>query len=505
MISNLATYTRLTNACTKGRNGKSVDTITIHCTASSTENVSAKAVCDYFNSGVQASSQYTVGGAGDIACCVDEDDRAWTSGGTKTVAGETGSQNDYHAITLEVASNSSGTVVTDKAIEATIALCVDICKRYGKTKAVWFGDNAEKMVSYKPAANEMKFTWHRWFANKACPGQAIMDKFQYIIDSINAQLEKKVETGTTQATIFANMSEKDAVEAIGKICQKDMEVSGILASLSAAQFILESGYGKSELAQNANNMFGMKKSLSGNTWSGTSWDGVSVYTKNTAEQNADGTYVTITADFRKYSCIEDSVADHSAYLLGAKKGSELRYPGLKGCTDYREAAKIVKAGGYATSLTYVDHVCKLIEQYDLTRFDVKSDEQPVSNVLYRVQIGAFTIEENAARCLQEARKKIAGDAFITKVDKYFKVQVGAYRVFENAVAMQDKCKMLGYNDAWITTNEVNIKPARKTVEELAAEVINGDWGNGQERKDRLTEAGYDYSEVQSLVNKIMEG
>ena len=46
-------------------------------------------------------------------------------------------------------------------------------------------------------------------------------------------------------------------------------------------------------------------------------------------------------------------------------------------------------------------------------------------------------------------------------------------------------------------------PAKKTVEQLAREVIRGEWGNGQERKDRLTAAGYDYTAVQSLVNKIL--
>ena len=46
-------------------------------------------------------------------------------------------------------------------------------------------------------------------------------------------------------------------------------------------------------------------------------------------------------------------------------------------------------------------------------------------------------------------------------------------------------------------------PAKKTVEQLAREVIRGDWGNGQERKDRLTAAGYDYNTVQSLVDKIL--
>ena len=72
----------------------------------------------------------------------------------------------------------------------------------------------------------------------------------------------------TQATVFANLSEKEVIAKVGALFTADQKKSGILASVSLAQFILESGYGKSELAQNANNCFGMKKSLSGNTWSG---------------------------------------------------------------------------------------------------------------------------------------------------------------------------------------------------------------------------------------------
>ena len=64
---------------------------------------------------------------------------------------------------------------------------------------------------------------------------------------------------------------------VGPLFTADQKNSGILASVSMAQFILESGYGKSELALGANNCFGMKKSLSGNTWSGSVWDGVSIY------------------------------------------------------------------------------------------------------------------------------------------------------------------------------------------------------------------------------------
>ena len=190
MNTSLASYSNMTPNFTKGRNGMVVDTITIHCSASSSENVTAKQLCDYFaNPAVKSGATNCIGGDGSIGNSTYESDRPWTTGGKKKVCDETGSKNDFHAITIEVASDSSGTKVTDKAIEATIQLCVDICKRYGKTKAIWFGDNAEKTIRYQPAYNEMKFTWHRWFAAKACPGEAIMNKFDYIIAQVNARLQ----------------------------------------------------------------------------------------------------------------------------------------------------------------------------------------------------------------------------------------------------------------------------------------------------------------------------
>lgn len=177
----------------------------------------------------------------------------------------------------------------------------------------------------------------------------------------------------TQATAFASLSEAEVIKRVGALFTEDQKKTGILASVSLVQFVLESGYGKSELAQNANNVFGMKCALSGNTWADSTWDGKSKYTKQTKEQNADGSYVTITADFRKYSCVEDSISDHSAYLLGAKNGSKLRYDGLKGCTDYKKAIQIIKDGGYATSLTYVEKLCSVIERWNLTQYDVTEE------------------------------------------------------------------------------------------------------------------------------------
>lgn len=175
------------------------------------------------------------------------------------------------------------------------------------------------------------------------------------------------------------MASSDFVKKIGALAHADMLKSGILASIIAAQAILESGYGTTELARNANNYFGMKCSLSGNTWP-TVWDGTSTYTKKTAEQNPDGSVYYVTADFRKYPDIETSIADHSLYLAGAKNGSNLRYDGLIGETDPKKAAQIIKSGGYATDISYADKLCNLIDRYELTQYDKKEESDNMSYV-----------------------------------------------------------------------------------------------------------------------------
>lgn len=175
---------------------------------------------------------------------------------------------------------------------------------------------------------------------------------------------------TADAAKLAAMSQTEFVDWIGQLAAEDMKTSGILASVTSAQSILESGYGKSELALNALNLGGMKAELSGNTWP-SKWDG-KTYTKDTAEQEPDGTYITIKADFRAYPSVAAYLADHSAYLTGAKDGEKLRYAGIVGCKDYRKAFQILKDGGYATSLDYVDKLCAVVEKWNLTRYDCAS-------------------------------------------------------------------------------------------------------------------------------------
>lgn len=169
------------------------------------------------------------------------------------------------------------------------------------------------------------------------------------------------------------MTEQEFVNLVGPLAHEDMLQSGILASVTAAQACLESGYGTMILATEAQNYFGMKTILSNNNWKSV-WDGVSKYTKVTNEQKPDGTVYQVTADFRKYPDMLTSIKDHSCYLNGAKNGSVLRYAGLSGQRDYRTAAQIIKNGGYATDVAYVDKLCNLIERWNLTQFDKMEDD-----------------------------------------------------------------------------------------------------------------------------------
>lgn len=130
---------------------------------------------------------------------------------------------------------------------------------------------------------------------------------------------------------------------------------------------------------------------------------------------------------------------------------------------------------------------------------------PQSNTLYRVQVGAYSVKANADAQLKKVKNAGFTDAFITQVGNMYKVQVGAYSVKSNADNMLAKVKSKGF-DAFITTVSgtpvSSTSTPKKSVTEVAKEVLAGKWGNGADRKKKLTEAGYNYSEVQAKVNEL---
>ena len=171
-----------------------------------------------------------------------------------------------------------------------------------------------------------------------------------------------------------NMTHDAFIQYIGNLAKADK--NGILPSITIAQAILESSWGTSELSTKANNLFGMKKSLSGNNW-GSEWDGKIYAVKTKEEEN--GNIIEILADFRSYNSIAESVKDHNKYLANAKNGNKLRYDGMIGAKDYKTAAQLLVSGGYATDSKYADKLCNIIEKYNLDTFDYVGDSTELEN------------------------------------------------------------------------------------------------------------------------------
>lgn len=117
----------------------------------------------------QASSNYGIGSDGRIALYVDESRRAWTSSNR---------DNDNVAVTIEVANcgGAPNWPISDKAMEALIALCADICKRNKITRLNYTGDKNGNL------------TRHNMFAATGCPGPYLQSKFPYIAERVNSQL-----------------------------------------------------------------------------------------------------------------------------------------------------------------------------------------------------------------------------------------------------------------------------------------------------------------------------
>ena len=147
-------------------------------------------------------------------------------------------------------------------------------------------------------------------------------------------------------------TDKSFFEKIKPMVIKDMQETGILASLTAAQAFIESGKGNSGLTQKANNLFGVKGE----------YNGQSVTMPTTEYYN--GVKCKVNAKFRKYPSWQESINDHSAMF-----NRMTRYKNLRGCKDYRQACINVKNDGYATSPTYSQTLINTIEKYHLYDWD----------------------------------------------------------------------------------------------------------------------------------------
>ncbi|HEK9304283.1 TPA: glucosaminidase domain-containing protein, partial [Streptococcus equi subsp. equi] len=126
----------------------------------------------------------------------------------------------------------------------------------------------------------------------------------------------------------------------------------ILPSLTAAQAILESGWGK-YAPHNA--LFGIKADSS---WSGKSFD------TKTQEEYQPGVVTDLVDRFRAYDSWDESILDHGQFLV-----DNPRYHAVIGETDYKKACHAIKAAGYATASDYAELLIQLIEENNLQKWD----------------------------------------------------------------------------------------------------------------------------------------
>lgn len=187
--SSLVSYTKL-SPNHSGQRTHVVDRITPHCVVG---QCSVERLGKIFaKTSRKASCQYGIGVDGRVGMYVEEKNRSWCS---------SSNANDQRAITIECASDATAPYAFNNAVyNKLIELCVDICKRYNKTKLLWFGDKT-KTLNYEPASDEMVLTVHRWFAKKSCPGDWMYDRMgdlaSKVTEKLNTPAEKlyRVQTG----------------------------------------------------------------------------------------------------------------------------------------------------------------------------------------------------------------------------------------------------------------------------------------------------------------------
>lgn len=205
-----------------------IDRITPHCVVG---QCTAEGLGDWFvKSSTQASSNYGIDRDGRVGMYVEEKNRSWCSSSTA---------NDQRAVTIECASDTTEPYAfRDVVYKKLIELCIDICKRNGKNKLIWFGDK-DKTLNYSPKSGEMILTVHRWFANKSYPGNWMYARMGDLAEKVTAALGGSsdfcsggVSSKGTQASVLKNLSEADAIKKVGALFTADQKKSGILASVS---------------------------------------------------------------------------------------------------------------------------------------------------------------------------------------------------------------------------------------------------------------------------------
>ena len=281
--SSLVSYTKL-SPNHSGLRTHSIDRITPHCVVG---QCSVETLGNIFlPTSRQASCNYGIGADGRVGMYVEEKNRSWCS---------SSNANDQRAVTIECASDTTEPYAfKDVVYQKLITLCVDVCKRNGKSKLLWLGDK-DKTLNYAPKSDEMVLTVHRWFANKSCPGSWMYARMGDLAAKVTAQLGGGA-SGDTEADYPEKLTE--GYYRVRKAWSDSKSQKGAYKLLSTAKKCADANPGYSVFDNN----------------------GVNIYTPNTSTQAAPDVPFTVKV----------SISD-----LNIRKG-----PG----TDYAKTGKFTGKG-----------------------------------------------------------------------------------------------------------------------------------------------------------------
>lgn len=156
------------------------------------------------------------------------------------------------------------------------------------------------------------------------------------------------------------MNKSEFIPTIAPLVQAENKKRGypLFSSVVIAQAICESGWGQSKIMMKANAIFGIKAT--------SNWKG-KVYNANTQECYDGVSYTNITACFRAYNSLAESISDYFDLITKLE-----RYRKATVAETPLECITAIKNGGYATSPTYINTIMSIINSNDLTKYDVNN-------------------------------------------------------------------------------------------------------------------------------------
>ncbi len=152
-------------------------------------------------------------------------------------------------------------------------------------------------------------------------------------------------------------SESDFINTVGVAAQRSRRTTGVPASVTVAQAILESDWGRSRLTRQGNNLFGIKALGGAKGPAGT----VTLATW----EHVNGSDIVVQAPFKAYYTLEESIDDHGRFFTRNTRYADA----LAVASDARAFARAIQSDGYATDPSYASKLIKLMDRYDLYRFD----------------------------------------------------------------------------------------------------------------------------------------